>query len=112
MESSGTLENTTLAASCFCRADGHKLQSGALVHAAVNRQEKKPTQELSHDGVGLLQGLSSMGGVKQQPINDVDLPQVLLRAQSQLAVEQRLVEDFPCRHHFAVVVHFHHLCGS
>lgn len=28
-----------------------------------------------------------MGGVKQQPINDVDLPQVLLRAQLQLASE-------------------------
>lgn len=44
-----------------------------------------------------------MGGVKQQPINDVDLPQVLLRAQLQLAFEQLLVEDFLCCNNFAVV---------
>lgn len=36
------------------------------------------TQELPHDGVGLLQGLGAVGGVKQEPIDDVDLPQVVL----------------------------------
>lgn len=44
--------------------------------------KKMSTQKLPHDGVGLLQGLGSMGGVKQQPVDDVNLPLVLLSKHS------------------------------
>lgn len=36
------------------------------------------TQELPHDGVALLQGLGTLGGVEHQPIDDVDLLTILL----------------------------------
>lgn len=41
------------------------------------------TQELPHDGVGLLEGLGSMGGVEEQPVNDIDLLRVVLLDQRQ-----------------------------
>lgn len=41
-----------------------------------------------------------MGRVKQQPINDVDLLQVLLRAHLELGFVQLLVEDFLCGNYF------------
>lgn len=47
----------------------------------MNELIKTSTQKLPHDGIGLLQGLCSMGGVKQQPINNVDLLQILLSEQ-------------------------------
>lgn len=42
----------------------------------------KLTQKSPHDGVGLLQGLRSVGWVKQQPVDDVDLFLVLLSDQT------------------------------
>lgn len=87
MESSGTLEKTALAASCFCRAGrdgGPSALKAAAATAAAARAPRAAsdkrciTQELPHDGVGLLEGLGSMGGVEEQPVNDVDLLGVVL----------------------------------
>lgn len=36
------------------------------------------TKKLPHDGVGLFQGLRSMGRVKHQPVNNINLLLVLL----------------------------------
>lgn len=41
-----------------------------------------------------------MGRVKQQPINDVNLLQVLLRANLELGFVHLLVEDFICGNYF------------
>lgn len=49
-----------------------------------------------------------MGRVKQQPINDVDLLQVLLRAHLELGFVQ--LQDFLCGNYFPVLfLNLHHL---
>jgi len=48
----------------------------------TNKQKKVITKKLPHDGVGLFEGLGSVRGVKQQPIDDIDLSEVLLSEHS------------------------------
>lgn len=61
--------------------DGPSMLKAAVTAAGVpgaTSDKRCITQELPHDGVGLLESLGSMGGVKEQPVNDVDLLGVVL----------------------------------
>ena len=61
-----------------------KLGMEVLSSVKADRQvdREKGTQKLPHDGIGLLESFSSVGGVKQQPINDVNLLLVLLSSEN------------------------------
>lgn len=56
----------------------YSLKCSCKISKNALKRNKIITQELPHDGVALLQGLGTLGGVKHQPIDDVDLLPILL----------------------------------
>lgn len=73
--------------------------AAAVQKPGVSKDKRCTTQELPHDGVGLLQGLGSMGGVEEQPVDDVDLLGVVLlerrqRQQTHLVVKGPVYKNF------------------
>lgn len=83
---------------CWMRSRPSRLAAAAAVQKpGVSRDKRCTTQELPHDGVGLLQGLSSMGGVEEQPVDDVDLLGVVLSERRQRQQTHLVVKGPVCK---------------